>query len=52
MLAIFLDLNFEGLYLTAQKEKENRCLVFTSFIKREIRKFLVVAVQLRQRNVR
>ena len=33
------------------RKKLNRFLVFTSFIKREIRKFHVVVVQQRQRNV-
>ena len=33
------------------REKENRCLVFKSFTKREIRHFQVVVVQRRQRNV-
>ena len=47
----FLELNSEGLYLSSQKEKENRCLVFMAPRKREIRKFHVVVVQRRQRNV-
>ena len=34
------------------REKENRCLVFKSSTKREIRHFQVVVVQRRQRNVR
>ena len=36
---------------SSQKENENRCLVFTSAIKREIRKVHVVIVQWRQSNV-
>ena len=40
-------------YLSLEKESDNFCVVFTYFIKRarEIRKFHVVAVQRRQRNV-
>ena len=44
MLAIFKELNSEGVYLSLQKEKENRFLVFTC-PPREIRKFHVVFVQ-------
>ena len=33
------------------KEKEGRCLAFSSSIKREIRQFHIVVVQRRQRNV-
>ena len=33
-----------------RKEEENLCLIFTSSIKREIRKSQVVVVQLQQRN--
>ena len=51
MLAIFEDLNSNGLYLSSQKQRENRCLVFTSSIKREIRKFHVVVVQWREKNI-
>ena len=55
MLAIIItvcqDFNSKGLYPSSQKEKGNRCLVFTSSMKREIGKFNVVAVQWRQRNV-
>ena len=47
----FQELNSKGLYLKSLKEKENRCLVFTSSRKREIKKFHVVVVQRRQRNV-
>ena len=39
----------KGLYLSS--EKENRCLTFTSSIKREITQFHLVVVQGRQRNV-
>ena len=39
------------LYQSSEKEEESRCLVFTSFTKREIRHFHVVVVQWRQRNV-
>ena len=40
-------------YLSLEKEKDNFCVGFTYFIKwaREIRKFRVVVVQRRQRNV-
>ena len=48
---IFLELNSKRLYRSSGKEKESRCLVFTSSTKREIRHFHVVAVQQRQRNV-
>ena len=41
----FQELNSKGLYLSSRKEKENRCLMFTSSINREIRKFQVVFVQ-------
>ena len=47
----FLELNSKRLYQSSGKEKESRCLVFTSFTKREIRYFHVVVVQRRQRNV-
>ena len=39
----------KGLYLRSQKE--NRCHVLPSSLKRTIRKFHFVVVQLRQRNV-
>ena len=39
------------MYLSSQKEKQNRCLVSTSSITREIKKFHVVVVQRRQSNV-
>ena len=48
---IFLELNSKRLYQSSGKEKESRCLVFTSSTKREIRHFHVVVVQRRQRNV-
>ena len=52
-MAIFFiqELNSKGLYVSSPKKKENRFLGFTSFIKREIGKVLVVVVQWRQRNV-
>ena len=34
-----------------KRKKENRCLAFTFYVKREIRKFHVVVMQRRQRNV-
>ena len=37
--------NSSGLNLTSEKEKESRCLVFTSSIKRETGRFHVVVVQ-------
>ena len=48
---IFLELNSNRLFKSSGKEKENCCLVFTSSIKRENRRFHVVVVQQRQRNV-
>ena len=48
---IFLELNSKRLYQTSGKEKESRCLVFTSWTKREIRLFHVVVVERRGRNV-
>ena len=51
-LAIFLELNSEGLYQSSGKEKESCCLVFPPSTKRGIRHFhVVVAQQRRQRNV-
>ena len=47
---IFQELNSEGLYRRSRKEKESRCLVFTS-CQREIRHFHVIVMQKRQRNV-
>ena len=46
---ISLEWNAKGLYKSSGKEKENRCLVFPSSAKREIRHFHVVVVQRRQR---
>ena len=40
----FLELNSKRLYRSSEKGKENRCLVFASPIKREIRKLHVVVV--------
>ena len=48
---IFLELNSKRLYQSSGKEKESRCLVFTSSTKRKIRLFHVLVVQRRQRNV-
>ena len=47
----FLELNSIRLYQSSGKEKESRCLVFTSSTKRQIRHFHVVVVQRRQRSV-
>ena len=54
MLAIFTGVEFERTVskFTKRKKKENRCLVFTSPLKLEIRKFHVVVARWRQRNVR
>ena len=41
----------KGLYQSSGKEKEGRCLLFTSSTKREIRQFQVLFVQQWQRNV-
>ena len=46
----FLELNSKGLYRRSRKEKESRCLVFTS-CQREIRHLHVIVMQKRQRNV-
>ena len=54
MLAIFfflLEMNSKRLYQSSAKEKESRCLVFTSSTEHEIRHFPVVVVQRRQGNV-
>ena len=51
MLAIFQELNSKGLYLSSKKQNENRCVEFTPSIKRQLRKFHVVVVQRRQRNM-
>ena len=48
----FLELNSKRLYGSSRKEKENRCLVFTSYRKREIRHFYVVVVQWRKKEIR
>ena len=49
---LFQELNPKGLYLSSQKEKENRTLSCVHvLIKREIGKFHVVVVQRRQKNV-
>ena len=48
---VFLELNSKRLYRSWEKGKENRCLVFTSSMKRKIRKLHIVFVQWRQRNV-
>ena len=48
----FLELNSKRLYGSSGKEKENRCLVFTSYRKREIRHFYVVVVQWRKKEIR
>ena len=45
-----LELNSKRLYRSSGKEKESRCLVLTSSIKREIRHFHVLVVQWRLRN--
>ena len=42
---IFPELNSKRLYQSSGKEKESRCLAFTSSTKREIRYFHVVVVQ-------
>ena len=44
-------MNSKRLYESSGKGKESRCLVFTSFTKREIRHFHVKVVQSRERNV-
>ena len=48
---ILLELDSKRLYESSGKEKESRCLEFTSSTKQEIRHFHVVVVQWRQRNV-
>ena len=42
---MFLELNSKILHQSSGKEKESRCLVFTSSEKRKIRHFHVVVVQ-------
>ena len=51
--AIFSGDEFLRRYLSSKEENDNRHLVFTSFIKREIRirTFHIVVVQRQQRNV-
>ena len=44
-------MNCDRLYQSSGKEKESRCLEFTSSTKRKIRQFHVVVVQRRARNV-
>ena len=53
MLAKFSGLNSKGPYVSLEKEKQNLCVVLTYSTKRarEIRKFHVVVVQQRLRNV-
>ena len=46
-----LKLNSKRLFRSSGKEKESRCVVFMSSTKREIRKFHVVVLQWRPRNV-
>ena len=45
-----LELNSKRLHWSSGKEKESRCLVLSSSIKREIRHFHVLVVQWRLRN--
>ena len=46
-----LELNSNGLYQSSGKEKQDCCFVLPSSTKREIRRFHIVVVQRRQRNV-
>ena len=48
---IFLKLKTKGLYRSWGRKKESRCLVIMSSTKLEIRNFLVVVGERRQRNV-
>ena len=48
---IFLELNSKRLYLSSEKKILNRFLVFTSFVRHEIRMFHVIILQQWQRNV-
>ena len=48
---ILLELNSKRLYESSGKERERRCLEFTSSTKQEIGHFHVVVLQWRQRNV-
>ena len=50
VLLFFLELNSKRLYRSSGKDKESRCLEFTSFTKRIIMRFLVVVVPWRQGN--
>ena len=47
----FQKLNSLGPRHSSEKERESRCLLFTSSVRREIRQFQVVVVQRRQGNV-
>ena len=49
---IFLELNSKRLYQSSGIEKESCCLEFPSSTRREIRRFHIVVVQRRQKNVR
>ena len=50
MLANFLGVDFEGLYLSLEKKKtENSCPVFTSFVKRETGRFHAAFEKQRQK---
>ena len=51
MFGHVLELNSKRLFRSSGKEKESRCLVFTSSTKREIWHVHVVVVQCRQRNM-
>ena len=51
MVANFFGVDSEGLYLSLEKETENSCPVFTSFIKRETWKFHAAFGKQRQKNV-
>ena len=46
-----LELNSKGLYQSSRKEKQDYCFVLPSSTKREIRRFHIVVVQRRQRNI-
>ena len=46
---MFLELNSKRLYQSSGKEKESRCLMFTSSTKREFRHFHLIVVQRRQK---
>ena len=51
MLANFSGVESKRLYHSSRKEKESRCLVFTSSTKHEIRQFHIEVVQQQQRHV-